>query len=151
MLRHNLADFETLVVPAPIEDYTTSRILTMEYVAGTKITTLSPVVRSGLRAQARRGSSCIRRGAAGPRHGRPGGTAPGHRASEYPGRHGDARDRTDGGRGWTQAADRVDHVGQDPPEPRSDRRSAGPRLQSERVHPQERRRDHARPSGQERL
>ena len=29
--------------PAPIEDYTTSRVLTMEYVSGTKITTLSPV------------------------------------------------------------------------------------------------------------
>ena len=35
-----------IVVPAPIDDYTTSRVLTMEYVSGTKITTLSPVARS---------------------------------------------------------------------------------------------------------
>ena len=34
---------QRIVVPAPIDDYTTSRVLTMEYVRGTKITTLSPV------------------------------------------------------------------------------------------------------------
>ena len=43
LLRRNLSDFSAIVVPAPIEDYTTSRVLTMEYVSGTKITTLSPV------------------------------------------------------------------------------------------------------------
>jgi predicted unusual protein kinase regulating ubiquinone biosynthesis (AarF/ABC1/UbiB family) len=43
-LRRNLAGFKRLYVPAPIEDYTTSRVLTMEYVTGTKITALSPVV-----------------------------------------------------------------------------------------------------------
>jgi ubiquinone biosynthesis protein len=43
-LRRNLADFPRLFVPAPIEDYTTSRVLTMEYVTGTKVTALSPVV-----------------------------------------------------------------------------------------------------------
>ena len=43
-LRQNLAGFPRLFVPAPIEDYTTSRVLTMEYVTGTKITALSPVV-----------------------------------------------------------------------------------------------------------
>ena len=43
LLRRNLAEFSAIVVPAPIEDYTTSRVLTMEYVSGTKITTLSPV------------------------------------------------------------------------------------------------------------
>ena len=32
----NLADFERMVVPAPVEDYTTSRVLTMEYVRGTQ-------------------------------------------------------------------------------------------------------------------
>jgi ubiquinone biosynthesis protein len=43
-LRRNLASFGRLFVPAPVEDYTTSRVLTMEYVSGTKITALSPVV-----------------------------------------------------------------------------------------------------------
>ena len=44
VLKRNLASFERLVVPAPVEDYTTSRVLTMEYVAGTKITALSGAV-----------------------------------------------------------------------------------------------------------
>ena len=44
VLKRNLASFERLVVPAPVEDYTTSRVLTMEYVAGTKITALSRAV-----------------------------------------------------------------------------------------------------------
>jgi predicted unusual protein kinase regulating ubiquinone biosynthesis (AarF/ABC1/UbiB family) len=44
VLKRNLASFERLVVPAPIEDYTTSRVLTMEYVPGTKITALSRAV-----------------------------------------------------------------------------------------------------------
>jgi predicted unusual protein kinase regulating ubiquinone biosynthesis (AarF/ABC1/UbiB family) len=43
-LRRNLAPFRRLFVPAPVEDYTTSRVLTMEYVTGTKLTALSPVV-----------------------------------------------------------------------------------------------------------
>ena len=43
LLRRNLSEFSAIVVPAPIDDYTTSRVLTMEYVSGTKITTLSPV------------------------------------------------------------------------------------------------------------
>jgi predicted unusual protein kinase regulating ubiquinone biosynthesis (AarF/ABC1/UbiB family) len=42
--KRNLAGFDRIVVPAPIEDYTTSRVLTMEYVAGTKITALSRAV-----------------------------------------------------------------------------------------------------------
>ena len=41
----NLAEFERIVVPAPIEDYTTSRVLTMDYVRGSKVTALSPVVK----------------------------------------------------------------------------------------------------------
>ena len=44
----NLAEFERIVVPAPIEDYTTSRVLTMDYVRGQKVTALSPVVRMEL-------------------------------------------------------------------------------------------------------
>ena len=41
----NLARFPRIFVPAPIEDYTSGRVLTMEYVAGHKITKLNPVVR----------------------------------------------------------------------------------------------------------
>jgi len=44
-LGRNLAEFQHLVVPQPVDDYTTSRVLTMDYVDGTKITTLSPVAK----------------------------------------------------------------------------------------------------------
>jgi predicted unusual protein kinase regulating ubiquinone biosynthesis (AarF/ABC1/UbiB family) len=44
VLGRNLARFERLVVPRPVADYTTSRVLTMDYVSGTKITAISPVV-----------------------------------------------------------------------------------------------------------
>ncbi len=37
-LREILQDHEDLVVPAPVDDFTTSRVLTMEYVPGRKIT-----------------------------------------------------------------------------------------------------------------
>ncbi len=40
---NNLAGMETIVVPTPIEDYTTSRVLTMEHIRGKKITSLSPL------------------------------------------------------------------------------------------------------------
>jgi len=43
-LRANMAEFAKITVPEPIEDYTTSRVLTMEYVSGYKLTALSPVV-----------------------------------------------------------------------------------------------------------
>jgi ubiquinone biosynthesis protein len=36
------------VVPAPVEDYTTSRVLTTEYVRGQKVTSLHPVVQLDL-------------------------------------------------------------------------------------------------------
>ena len=39
----NLAEFENIVVPEPIDDFTTSRVLTMEYIAGKKITGLNPL------------------------------------------------------------------------------------------------------------
>jgi ubiquinone biosynthesis protein len=45
MLRRNLAEFDRIAIPAPVDDYTTSRLLTMEYLPGTKITVLSPVAR----------------------------------------------------------------------------------------------------------
>ncbi len=39
----NLAEFEKIIVPEPVEDFTTSRVLTMEYIPGKKITMLSPL------------------------------------------------------------------------------------------------------------
>jgi ubiquinone biosynthesis protein len=41
----NLRDFERIQVPQPILDYTTRSVLTMEYVSGRKITSLSPLAR----------------------------------------------------------------------------------------------------------
>jgi predicted unusual protein kinase regulating ubiquinone biosynthesis (AarF/ABC1/UbiB family) len=45
-LSKQLEDFELIVVPLPVDDYTTARVLTMDYVPGTKITTVSPVERT---------------------------------------------------------------------------------------------------------
>jgi ubiquinone biosynthesis protein len=42
-IRENLAEFDQIVIPAPIDDYTTTRVLTMDYIAGKKITDLSPL------------------------------------------------------------------------------------------------------------
>jgi predicted unusual protein kinase regulating ubiquinone biosynthesis (AarF/ABC1/UbiB family) len=39
----NLREFDRLIVPEPIEDFCTSRVLTMEYIPGRKITELSPL------------------------------------------------------------------------------------------------------------
>ncbi len=39
----NLREFERIVVPEPIDNFTTSRVLTMEYIPGKKITDLSPL------------------------------------------------------------------------------------------------------------
>lgn len=44
-LREQLRDFPHIIVPAPITDYSTSRVLTMDYVPGTKITMMSPLSR----------------------------------------------------------------------------------------------------------
>ncbi|MDQ6655014.1 MAG: AarF/UbiB family protein [Verrucomicrobiota bacterium] len=44
-LREQLAEFESIVVPEPIADYSTSRVLTMEYIHGRKVTDLSPLGR----------------------------------------------------------------------------------------------------------
>src|SRR5437660_107527 len=43
--REQLKAFTHIIVPAPIADYSTSRVLTMEYVPGIKITELSPLTR----------------------------------------------------------------------------------------------------------
>jgi predicted unusual protein kinase regulating ubiquinone biosynthesis (AarF/ABC1/UbiB family) len=43
-LRANLRDFPMFVLPAVIDDFTTERVITLEYVEGAKITDVSPVV-----------------------------------------------------------------------------------------------------------
>jgi ubiquinone biosynthesis protein len=39
----NLREFDRIVVPEPVDDFCTSRVLTMEYIPGKKITELSPL------------------------------------------------------------------------------------------------------------
>jgi ubiquinone biosynthesis protein len=45
-LATNLKHYERLVIPRPVDDYTTSRVLTMDYVRGIKVTDLSPIART---------------------------------------------------------------------------------------------------------
>ncbi|MEY2417339.1 MAG: ubiquinone biosynthesis protein [Actinomycetota bacterium] len=42
-MRANLADHELVVVPAPIHDYTTDVVLTMDFIAGTTMSAIGPV------------------------------------------------------------------------------------------------------------
>jgi len=42
-LSHQLRDFERIIVPLPVDDYTSSRVLTMDFIAGTNITKVGPV------------------------------------------------------------------------------------------------------------
>ena len=42
-LRDSLREFEHIVIPEPVEDYTSSRVLTMDYIPGKKITDISPL------------------------------------------------------------------------------------------------------------
>jgi predicted unusual protein kinase regulating ubiquinone biosynthesis (AarF/ABC1/UbiB family) len=42
-IRKSLREFEQITIPEPIEDFTTSRVLTMDYISGKKITSLSPL------------------------------------------------------------------------------------------------------------
>src|ERR1041384_5173590 len=51
-LRANLTEFSGLLIPKPIDDYTTRTILTMDYVRGTKITELSRVIRTEIDGRA---------------------------------------------------------------------------------------------------
>jgi ubiquinone biosynthesis protein len=39
----NLAEYDDIVVPRPVDDFTSSRVLTMDYINGRKITALSPL------------------------------------------------------------------------------------------------------------
>ncbi len=44
-LGKNLQEFERIQIPQPVMDYTTRSVLTMEYISGRKITSLSPLAR----------------------------------------------------------------------------------------------------------
>lgn len=39
----NLKEFDRIVIPRPIEDYSTDRVLTMEFIAGRKVTSIGPL------------------------------------------------------------------------------------------------------------
>ena len=41
----NLSSFRRIVIPAPVEDFTSSRVLTMELIEGRKITSITPLMR----------------------------------------------------------------------------------------------------------
>jgi len=45
LMKEKLKGFERLIIPAPIDDYSTGRVLTMEHISGRKITKLSPLAR----------------------------------------------------------------------------------------------------------
>jgi ubiquinone biosynthesis protein len=51
LVGNNLAEFPELVVPCAVEGYTTGRVLTMDYVSGTKVTALSPIMRVDIDAK----------------------------------------------------------------------------------------------------
>jgi ubiquinone biosynthesis protein len=48
VLGRNLAEFERIVVPAPVDDYVTTRVLTMDFIRGRKITAVGPLRRMEL-------------------------------------------------------------------------------------------------------
>ncbi|CAN5524580.1 AarF/UbiB family protein [soil metagenome] len=43
ILHENLKRFKNIIVPMPVEDYTTSKVITMDYITGTKVTSVSPL------------------------------------------------------------------------------------------------------------
>jgi predicted unusual protein kinase regulating ubiquinone biosynthesis (AarF/ABC1/UbiB family) len=43
--KRNLRDFRNIIIPSPVPDYTTSHVLTMDFMEGQKITKLSPLTR----------------------------------------------------------------------------------------------------------
>ena len=45
LLDENLKDFDRIVIPIPVDDYTTSRVLTMDFIRGKKVTSLGPLAR----------------------------------------------------------------------------------------------------------
>lgn len=44
-IANNLSEFRRIIVPRPVDDYTTQRVLTMDLVKGRKITAVTPLVR----------------------------------------------------------------------------------------------------------
>jgi predicted unusual protein kinase regulating ubiquinone biosynthesis (AarF/ABC1/UbiB family) len=52
LIGNNLAEFTALIVPSPVDGYSAGRVLTMDYVSGTKVTTLSPLTRLDIDAHA---------------------------------------------------------------------------------------------------
>ena len=48
----NLARFPRIVVPRPVDDYSTGRVITMEFIKGRKITALTPLVRQEIDGEA---------------------------------------------------------------------------------------------------
>jgi ubiquinone biosynthesis protein len=47
-LGQNLREYPRIIVPQPVDDYSTARVLTMDFIQGTKITDLSPLARIDL-------------------------------------------------------------------------------------------------------
>jgi ubiquinone biosynthesis protein len=47
-LAGNLSGFSRIIIPRPVDDYTTSRVLTMEFIAGRKITSMTPLMRQDI-------------------------------------------------------------------------------------------------------
>lgn len=47
ILAENLDEFKNLIVPQPVPDYCSPRVLTMDFIPGQKITTLNPVTMTG--------------------------------------------------------------------------------------------------------
>ncbi len=45
VLGNNLRDYSLIVIPSPIEEHTTSKVLTMDYIKGQKVTTIMPLRR----------------------------------------------------------------------------------------------------------
>ncbi|MBA2564422.1 MAG: AarF/ABC1/UbiB kinase family protein [Gemmatimonadetes bacterium] len=52
VLAQNLKDFPRIVIPLPVEDYTSTRVLTMDFVRGRKITSLGPLARMEMEGEA---------------------------------------------------------------------------------------------------
>ena len=50
-LGENLSSFQNIVVPKPVDDFTTSQVLTMEFVSGRKITSITPLMRQDIDGQ----------------------------------------------------------------------------------------------------
>lgn len=44
-LGRNLSTFDRIVIPSPVDDYTTARVLTMDFVRGRKVTAVGPLAR----------------------------------------------------------------------------------------------------------